>query len=186
MLKPLYLGLRIVKFPISINSPNYMNRTIAIFVFTFWTLQSLSQPLDPPCDQEKSWDGPFKWIPKIHSLGPILVGEAAEFNFWLTNKSKEVVMIKSVSSDHVDVRVSESQKRIKPNEVAYITAYVSPTRPGRLKAEIKVVTDHDGCTYSLKLEANCYGLINAKQKSFKNATMETDKSQKAKDSQKRS
>lgn len=94
-------------------------------------------------------------------------------------------MIKSVSSDHVDVRVSESQKRIKPNEVAYITAYVSPTRPGRLKAEIKVVTDHDGCTYSLKLEANCYGLINAKQKSFKNATMETDKSQKAKDSQKR-
>lgn len=133
-----------------------MYRTIFLFSLLTYILCSYAQPQNSSNKEMISTEGPFNWIPQNRSLGPIIIGEEAEFTFWLTNTTDRVVIIKDVEVSHKDVEAYESQRRIRPNEVAYITAKVRPTSEGKLKASIRVHTDYGDHIYSLALQASCY------------------------------
>ncbi|MCI4671553.1 MAG: DUF1573 domain-containing protein [Bacteroidia bacterium] len=141
-----------------------MSRTIPLNFLLLWVFLTFTYAVGQNPSGQNGFlrGGPFSWTLESRNIGPMVIGDVTEINFFLTNKSNRVVTIKEVVSSHRDVIAMESQKTIQPNEVAYITAKVAPRDEGRLKAEITVKTDYGNFNYSLKLYANCYPISDRK------------------------
>ncbi len=124
-------------------------------VFALFLLFSVS--LEALCQEDVLRGSPFTWNLKIQKLKPLHLRDSTEASFWLRNDSPDTVSIFEIKAKGEGVRkVILSQRRLKPQEVAYVTVMIKPENKGRHEVVLDIITSYHGFKDQLKIYFNVY------------------------------
>ncbi|MNS38019.1 MULTISPECIES: DUF1573 domain-containing protein [Edaphocola] len=84
----------------------------------------------------------MKFKQEVHDFGTVKEGDKAEFDFEFVNKSKEPIILQSVTASCGCTSPSWSKEPVKPGKKGTIrVAYSTPGRPGPINKSITVTSN---------------------------------------------